>query len=360
MCIRDRCSKEAESEAIYRADDSDYYSIDFNFLKDKEVPISPIKDKMDVDPSTSACKRQRSNPLEGANQILKLARKYDQRVQETRTAKGLEKRDDDDNCEVTRIGLTISEPVTKAAKLEYRQAPTLTLSELIPASFKPEAGAAASSNLHSSFRAERIEFVLMKRKLVATAPEDLEWDLPENELYDEVILAASAQFIEADLTHADALLWSSVGQTTGIGMFAMSTAKMDLVEQFRLLVRGFENEDYEFETFPKNSLLESYGLTLYAHKGSRPFRPETLVQVLRRSNPQLRGDLEIIECREFPMHHPTEKKRGVRIISLQADQAFLDSLHEFPPNYPFNASVVGGLYIRGGARRNPNLSLIHI
>ena len=154
------------------------------------MPISPIKERMEVDPSSS--KRQRANPLEGANQISKLARKYNQRVQETRTAKGLEKKDDDDNCEVTKIGLTISEPAAKAAKLEYRQAPTLTLSELIPASFKPEAGAAASSNLHSSFRAERIEFVLMKRKLVAKAQEDLKWDLPENELYDEVILAASA------------------------------------------------------------------------------------------------------------------------------------------------------------------------
>ena len=72
----------------------------------------------------------------------------------------------------------------------------------------------------------------MKRKLVATRQDDLEWDLPEQELYDEVILAASAQFIEADITHADTLVWSSAGQTTGIGMFAMSTAKMDLVELF--------------------------------------------------------------------------------------------------------------------------------
>ena len=167
---------------------------------------------------------------------------------------------------MTKIGLTVSEPAAKAAKLDYRQAPTLTLSELIPASFQPEAGAAASGKLHSSFRAEKIEFVLMQRKLVATAKEDLEWDLPTQELYDEVILAASAQFIETDISHADALLWSSVGQTTGIGMFAMSTEKMDLVEQFRLLIRGFQNEESEFETFPKHSLLESYGLTLYAHK----------------------------------------------------------------------------------------------
>ena len=53
------------------------------------------------------------------------------------------------------------------------------------------------------------------------------------------------------------------------------------------------------------------------------------------------------------MSHPTEKKRGTRIITLHADQAFLDSLYEFLPNFPFAGSILCNLYIRGGARRNP-------
>ena len=109
----------------------------------------------------------------------------------------------------------------------------------------------------------------------------------------------------------------------------------------------------EFETFPKNSLLKSYGLTLYVHKGMRAFRPTMIVETLRRSNPQLKGELEVMECKEFPHNHPMEKRRGVRIITLHADQTFLDSLYEFPPNYPFNASILCNIYIRGGARLNP-------
>ena len=99
--------------------------------------------------------------------------------------------------------------------------------------------------------------------------------------------------------------------------------------------------------------MDSYGLTIYAHKGTRPFRPMTLVQALRRSNPQLRGEVEVIECREYPLNHPVEKRRGVRVITLNEDQKFLDSLYEFPPNYPFTASVLRNIYVRGGARRNP-------
>ena len=101
-----------------------------------------------------------------------------------------------------------------------------------------------------------------------------------------------------------------------------------------------------------------------------------MVEILRRGHPQVKGELEIIECKEFPMNHPTEKKRGVRIITLHADQQFLYSLYKFPVNYPFSASVILNVYIKGGTRRNPKdprakrppghtrlgkaLSLIHI
>ena len=133
----------------------------------------------------------------------------------------------------------------------------------------------------------------------------------------------------------------------------MSTARMDLVEQFRLLIRKFDHDDLEFETFPKNSLLDDYGLSLYAHKGTKPFRPLMIIESLRRSNPKLKGELEVLECKEFPMTHPVEKRRGSRVITLHADQKFLDGLYEYPPNYPFTASILRNIFIRGGARRNP-------
>ena len=117
----------------------------------------------------------------------------------------------------------------------------------------------------------------MSRKLVATSREELEWDIPANELYDKVVTAASAPFFEEDIMFSDALLWSSVGQTIGIGMFMMSTSRLDLIEKFRLLLRNNPHDTLEFETFLKESLLESYGLMLYAHRGTGPFPPTTLV-----------------------------------------------------------------------------------
>ena len=120
----------------------------------------------------------------------------------------------------------------------------------------------------------------MSRKLVATRREDQKWDFPDHEIYDEVITTALAYFIEANINHSKALLWSSVGQAMGIGLFAMAPEKLDLIEQFRLIIRKYEHSELEFETFPKEALLESYGLSLYAHKGTKPFRPTTLVEIL--------------------------------------------------------------------------------
>ena len=199
-----------------------------------------------------------------------------------------------------------------------------------------------------SFRAERLEFVLMYRKLTATDPADLEWDIPDSDLYDQIIVEAAAIYLEPDNTRDDTLNWSSVGQNTGIGVFAMDTARMDLIAVFRSIIRGLHHDEYEFETYPKNSLIDSYGLTLYLHKGTRPFRPTKIVELLRRSNPKLVGEIEVIDCKEYPMSHQIEKKKGVRIVTLLGNQEFLDAIYEYPPNYPFGASILRNLYIRGG------------
>ena len=127
---------------------------------------------------------------------------------------------------------------------------------------------------------------------------------------------------------------------------------MGLMELFRSLLRikGFKN--LYVESFPKQTLLGSYAMTLYAHKGSLPYRPAVLVALLMQSNPDLKGSIEVLESKNYPLNHATEKRRGARIISLQANQDFLDCIHAYPTSYPFTAGILKNLYIRGGTRRN--------
>ena len=47
--------------------------------------------------------------------------------------------------------------------------------------------------------------------------------------------------------------------------------------------------------------------------------------------------------------NPNIRRRGVKIISFTGDEAFLDSLHSFPANFPFSVKLAN-CYIRGGDR----------
>ena len=162
-----------------------------------------------------------------------------------------------------------------------------------------------------------------------------------------------AVFIEQDPTKADAIDWSSVAQKTGIGMFTMWAHKAELMNQFRALLHTLEHDTFEFDSFPKETLIDNYSITVYAHKKTSLFKVKTLMEQLLHSNKGLKGAMEVIEYKEFPMDHPASRKQGVRIISVQGDQEFLDSLYDFPANFPFKASIFNNIYVRGGARRGP-------
>ena len=80
---------------IYSATDLGYYSVDPENRKRTDVTRTKKMDGMNEQymmeqGSSGAAKRARPDPLEDANSISKLARIYDDKVKETRAAKGLE------------------------------------------------------------------------------------------------------------------------------------------------------------------------------------------------------------------------------------------------------------------------------
>ena len=66
-------------------------------------------------------------------------------------------------------------------------------------------------------------------------------------------------------------------------------------------------------------------------------------------NRGLKGEINPVSVKKLKDTHPVEKRRGARIVSFTGNQEFLDSLHQFPRQYPFDVKV-GNLYIRGGDR----------
>ena len=147
-----------------------------------------------------------------------------------------------------------------------------------------QAGDKDQPRMDASFRASKVEFILMFRKLSTSDPAELEWDVPDRELFEDVMMGELAKLVETDSNKAAVLQWSSVGLSTGVGQFALSTDQYDAMDEYRQLLRTTEHEDYEFESFPKDSLLKTYGISFYAHRGARHFTPETLLKMFRDSH----------------------------------------------------------------------------
>ena len=64
------------------------------------------------------------------------------------------------------------------------------------------------------------------------------------------------QFIESDTARIKTLAWSSTGWDTGVGVVAISTDDLSLVEEFRDAVAQVENDSQGFITMPKQMLLK--------------------------------------------------------------------------------------------------------
>ena len=185
-------------------------------------------------------------------------------------------------------------------------------------------------------------------------PCDAEWEFPEPEHFDTIMNEAFADFIDQDITRMDIIKWSSVGTQTGIGAFMANTNQLELVQLFRETIRKKVFNGQRAESFPKQSMLSDFGITLYAHGGTIAYRPSALLAMLLRTyQADFAGECEVLKADIYPANHPLAKRQNARIIALLPDQTFLDHLQKFPANFSFNAGFCKRLYIRGGSRIDP-------
>ena len=141
---------------------------------------------------------------------------------------------------------------------------------------------------------------------------------------------------------------------TGVGAYSAVTTQLELVQIFREILRTKVFAGHMAESFPKQTLLNDYGITLYAHGGTQAYRaPIPLAMLLMTHQEDFKGQSEVLRHDKFPANHPIIKKQNARIISLQPDQEFLDHLQKFPNSFPFKAGFCNRLFIRGGVRIDP-------
>ena len=124
---------------------------------------------------------------------------------------------------------------------------------------------------------------------------------------------------------------------------------MEAMETLRSSIRSLVFGSNCFESFPKEALVQKFGLSIFFPRACAHVDEDLLIEWLRSCNPGLKGGIETIECREYKKTHPVVRRRGAKIITFTGDEEFLDSLHSFPSNFPFSIKIANA-YIRGGDR----------
>ena len=331
-------------------------------------PSSPIVPDMD----TSAVPPKRSMRAD-------ITRKYDQRVAETiervdpNRAKARTILRDVKDGVVTPFEGTFVAPkdAPKPTSTSYMDAPLLTLRQLMPG-FTAEDD--EDDELDQSFRADKIEFLVMIR--AATEEEirdegvildagEVDWDIPNTEEFEDAMGQVFNIFTDVDTELVHAFKWSSVGGSTGVGCFSVSTGRLDQINDIRGLLRTIIYDGKCYESFPKKAMVKSYSLSAFFPRACKFVSMDKLIEWLFSCNRGLKGTLWPSQVKQFPDDHENRRKRGARILTFTGDQKFMDSLHAFPRGYPFtiklsNVYIQGGERVRAGAtatrRRRPKMT----
>ena len=299
-----------------------------------------------------------------------LTKMYDARVAETikkvdpHRATAREKLGDVDNLEKESLsGSYVADKVQPKPQqpTNYVDAPMLTLRELMPGGTGEQD---PDDDLDQAFRADRIDFIVMHRPLsdkelqvdgVIEDPADVDWSIPEKEEFEDCMGMLFELYTEEapDLVHAFG--WSSVGSATGVGCFAVKTGKRSHIDDIRGTLRAIVHDGRCFESFPKGAIMKSFSLTAFFPRATKYVSTDKLVYWLLACNPGLKGTIWPVEARKYPDDHHIPRRRGARVLSFSGDQAFLDSLHGFPKDFPFSIKLAN-VYIRGGERttKGPN------
>ena len=241
-----------------------------------------------------------------------------------------------------------------SASTEYKDAPLLTLRDLMPGT----TGDDDEPDLDQTFRADRIEFIVVHRPLCREEVEadcvlkdaaDVDWSIPNHEEFEDIMGYTMDVYTDERPELVHALSWSSVGAATGVGCFSVRTGRLEDLSDIRGTLRSITANKRCFESYPKRALMKSYSLTAFFPRATKCVGTKKLVTWLLSCNRGLQGKIWPVEARKYTDEHPIVRRRGARVLSFTGDQKFLDSLQKFPKDFPFNIRI-SNVYIRGGER----------
>ena len=234
-----------------------------------------------------------------------ITRQYENRVAQTtekidpNRTKARELLGDVDNFELEEVEGTFTAPAQRAstAQVEYLDAPLMTLRELMPGN---TGDGDDDSELDQAFRADKIEFLVMQRPLTQDEIQadhvledvgSIDWSIPTQEEYEDLMGQVLDVYTDDNPYLVDALNWSSVGTTTGVGCFSVKTGNPEHIQDLRGAMRAIMHDGKCFESFPKKAMMKSFNLTAFFPQSTKFVGMGRLIEWLFFCNHGLQGTI---------------------------------------------------------------------
>ena len=137
-----------------------------------------------------------------------------------------------------------------------------------------------------------------------------------------------------------------------IPIIGLRASHLDAAYLFREEIEHYDCPNYTYTTFPRAGLTKKLAFTAMLWQNLRHITLDAIPRNLLDRNPGLQGGVRISRCKNFKSTDTDSRGNpmaGVRLIQLETDQEFRDSIYHFPRSYRFGLGC-GRIIIRGGER----------
>ena len=183
---------------------------------------------------------------------------------------------------------------------------------------------------------------------------DTNWSVPDPQLFHDLVNRVESRPMELKLRCGDVLKWSNLWGK--VGLLGLSIKDRDLLTEFRELVERQVTGTMKFSIYPRDALEKKGNVSVLLRETYRGLDVTQLPRSIFRRTRALRGGLKVTHVKYYGDEERSRtgaSKKGWRLVLLQGDSTFMDSLEQFEPEHRF---WVGSdrIIIRGGVRKNPS------
>jgi hypothetical protein len=198
-----------------------------------------------------------------------------------------------------------------------------------------------------------VQFIVLHRDVMKEGGKEAEWEIPPRRDFHRMVNRIECKLFREAAHLLPVKDWANMWGNMGV--LGLNVRDIKRYGEFRDYIENTEIEGKEYTIYPRDGLLRQEELTALLRDDLESFDVNLIPTALFWRNSGLAGQLRVSKIKQFGKEDKTRggiSKTNWRLIKLEGDRDFMDSLYNFTSLHKFQ---LGSSYIqiRGGKRRAP-------